>query len=84
MRVKRWELWTSDESLSFFPEDNEQARQSAIEDGESFEWAVTARGWNSAHQAMWVYRGWGNYQPSLREDGTPHPEEEDDNYKAPD
>jgi hypothetical protein len=84
MSVPRWELWSSDESQTFFPEDNEQARRMAIKAGETLEWETTARGWNSAHQAMYDYRGWDTYRPNLRDNGTPYPEDEDHDYPTTD
>ena len=78
--VKRWELWSKDDWQTSFLEANEQARQMAIEDGQTPEWETTAQGWNSAHEAMYAYRGWGVYQPQQQDDGTPYPEDEDDDY----
>jgi hypothetical protein len=75
--VRRWELWSSEDEQVFFPEDNDQARRMAEEDGMTLEWEVTAKGWNAAAQAMYDYRGWGEYKPMLRSDGTPYPEDDD-------
>ncbi len=61
----------------FFPEENDQARQMSIEDGAELEWEVTAPSANAASQALYDYRGSGEYKPMLRPDGTPFPEDED-------
>jgi hypothetical protein len=81
--MRRWELWTSETSQSFFPEENDGARRMAEEDGEVFTWEVVAGSINEAMRAMYSYRGWGAYKPMLRDDGTPHPEHEDDDYVPP-
>jgi hypothetical protein len=64
----------------FFSEENDQARQMSIEDGAELEWQVVAPSANEASQALYDYRGWGEYKPMLRDDGTPYPEDEDDDY----
>ena len=79
--MRRWELWSSEDGHYFFPEDNEHARTFAIEEGMTLEWETTAKGWNAAQQALYVHRGWGRYNPSLRDDGTPYPDEEDDDHQ---
>ncbi|MGQ0521771.1 MAG: hypothetical protein ACT4PX_11560 [Actinomycetota bacterium] len=56
----------------------------ALEDGEIFTWEVVARGTNEAMRAMYRYRGWGEFKPMLRDDGTPYPADEDDDYVPPD
>ncbi len=50
----------------------------AMEDGQVFSWQVVANGPNPAMRALYDYLGWGEYRPMLRNDGTPHPEDEDD------
>ena len=79
--MRRWELWSDENGQSFFPEDNDQARTMALEDGLKLEWETTAKGTNSAMQAMYDYRGWGTWERMLRDDGTPYPEDEDDDYR---
>ena len=81
--MRRWELWESETGQSFFPEDNHQARRMAQEDGEVLVWEVVANSTNEAMRAMYAYRGWGEFRPMLREDGTPYPEDEDDDYRRP-
>jgi hypothetical protein len=89
--MRRWELWEKDwdpdkggGTSSFFPEENEQARNMALDDGESFVWETMAKGHNDAQRAMHAFRGWGEYKPILREDGTPFPEDEDDDFQEED
>jgi hypothetical protein len=67
-------------SSSFFPEENEQARKMALDDGESLVWENDCQGHNDALRKMYVFRGWGEYRPMLREDGSPFPEDEDDDF----
>jgi hypothetical protein len=91
--VRRWELWEKDWTASdeeggghqsFFPEDNHQARQIAQDAGETLVWETNAKGYNDAMRAMYRYRGWGEYNPIfLQPDGTPMPEDEDDDYPEP-
>ncbi len=76
--MKRYELWTSATSRSFFREDNEQVRRLAHEDGETLTWETMARGYNDAQRALHEYLGLGEYQPMLRPDGSVYPEDEDD------
>jgi hypothetical protein len=85
--MRRWELWDKDwdsheggGSSSFFPEENEQARKMALDLGESLVWETTAKGYNDALREMYVFRGWGEYKPVLREDGSPFPGDEDDDF----
>jgi hypothetical protein len=52
----------------------------AIEDGLTLVWEIVAKGSNPAHRALYEYLGWGEYQPMLRDDGVPYPEDEDDDY----
>lgn len=74
----RWELWGTDCEWSFFSEDNDAARQMAVRDGHELLWEVDAPSRNAAHQARNDYFGWGKYEPMLRADGTPYPEDEAD------
>jgi hypothetical protein len=81
--VKRWELWEGESDHSFFPADNEQAREMAKAEGEVLVWEVMAQGWNPAMRLLYEHLGWGEYKPMLREDGTTYPEDEDDDYSGP-
>jgi hypothetical protein len=71
--VRRWELWVGEGSQSFFPEENEQARRLAQEDGLVFTWEVVAKGHNAAMRAMHEYCGRGEYKPMLNDEGEPVP-----------
>lgn len=81
--MKRWELWTNDGGYAFFPDDNHEARDRAKADGLAFSWEVTAKGQNPARQLLYDHLGFGEYRPMLRDDGTPFPQDEDDDYVAP-
>lgn len=86
--MRRWELWVGSTVEHFFPvEDDPQielSRQWAREDGATLVWTTTARGMNDAMRQMYRHQGRGEYQPPLREDGTPYPEDEDDGYRLAD
>lgn len=77
-----WELWVGDSGQLFFPEHNEQARRMAVADGMKLTWTTVAKGHNSAMQNWYDHRGSGNYQPMLRDDGTPYPEDEDEDLRT--
>jgi hypothetical protein len=81
--VKRYELWQGQGGHSFFPDENDEARERALADGYTLTWAVTAHGLNPAHRLLYEHLGWGEYRPMLREDGTPYPQDEDDDYVGP-
>jgi hypothetical protein len=78
LHVRRWELWVGDGCHAFFPDDNQQARRMAQEDGLTFSWATTASSANDAARALYTHLGWGEYRPMLRADGTPYPADEHD------
>lgn len=44
---------------------------------------VVADSTYEAMRAMYSYRGWGEYQPMLRDDGTLYPNDEDEDYVPP-
>jgi hypothetical protein len=87
--MRRWELWvtrhpdgTTEEA--FFPDDEVSGplyREWAAEDRAELIWTVEAKGSNDAMRKMYDHLGRGEYQPLLREDGTPYPEDEDDDYR---
>lgn len=79
--VRTWELWQGEEGNSFFPEDNEQARRMARDQGYICTWTTTAPGGNDAMRRLYEHLGLGAYEPMLRPDGTPYPEDEDDDYR---
>jgi hypothetical protein len=76
--MRKWELWEDEGGSSFFPESNMQARLMAMEDGLVKVWEVEASSTNDAMRAMNERLGWGPYKPMLQDDGTPFPEDEDD------
>lgn len=83
MSVRRWELWEGDHengvgTSAFFPSTNRQARLRAMEEGLVKTWETEASSSNEAMQAQYDRMGFGTYRPMLREDGTPYPEDEDD------
>ncbi|MBV9660813.1 MAG: hypothetical protein JO337_06625 [Acidimicrobiales bacterium] len=45
-------------------------------------WTTTAKGMNDVMSQMYQHLGRGEYTPMLREDGTPYPEDEDDDYRS--
>jgi hypothetical protein len=91
--VRRWELWRAQHSdggvsESFFPDDEVSGtlyRAWAEADGGELVWTVEAKGMNDTMRAMYEFLGRPAYQPPLRPDGTPYPEDEDDDYaRVPD
>jgi hypothetical protein len=89
LSVRRWELWVTrhpDGSIveTFFPDDEVSGALYhgwAEEGGAELIWAVEAKGLNDAMRKMYEHLGRGEYQPALREDGTPFPEDENDDYR---
>lgn len=49
-------------------------------DGYVFTSETTAQSSNDASRALYAHLGWGDYEPMLQADGTPYPEDEDDDY----
>ena len=90
--MRRWERWvvdTPERSVeSFFPVDGnpdvERDRRWAIEDGATLVWTTTAKGMNDAMRQWYRHMGRPPYQPPLGDDGTPFPEDEDDEYRRAD
>lgn len=76
--MRRWQLWQGQDGHAFFPEDNEHARSRAIADGYVLTWHCLAKGTNPAMRQLYEHLGWGDYQPMLRADGTPYPQDEVD------
>jgi len=81
--MRKWELWENREegSSSFFPESNTLARVMAMEEGQIKTWEVEAASHNDAMRAMNEHLDYGPYVPMLRDDGTPYPEDEDDEIR---
>jgi hypothetical protein len=83
--VRRYELWANEDGHSFFPDDAEgvdRLRRDAQSEGKVLAWQTTAKGLNPAMRALYEHLGYGEYQPQLRSDGTPYPEDEDDDYES--
>ena len=76
--TSRWVLWVSDSQERFIPDWMEDHAAEAAADGLVPVWTCIARGPNDAERQRYAWAGWGEYQPMLREDGTPYPEHEDD------
>ncbi len=82
--MRRWLLWevrNSEGELkshTFFPSENEWAMEEVKREGAVLVWEVEAEGSNAANRAKNEYLGWEEYQPMLRDDGTPYPEDERD------
>lgn len=81
--MRKWELWENPEEgrSSFFPVSNTHARVMAVWDGQTKTWEVEAASHDDAMRAMNEHLGYGPYVPRLRDDGTPHPEDEDDEIR---
>ena len=82
--MRRWELWEKDGETAFFPASSEKNRVMARVDGLVKTWETDASSWNEVMQAMNDHLDFGMYQPQLREDGTPYPEDEDDDARGND
>ncbi|HXX91257.1 MAG TPA: hypothetical protein VEI83_13645 [Acidimicrobiales bacterium] len=79
-----WELWEDpDGSTTFFRSDNAKSRRMVEAAGAVLIWETDATGGNAAMQALHDHLGLEPYQPMLRKDGTPYPEDEDDSLLPP-
>jgi hypothetical protein len=80
--MSRWELWSAPDGTEygFFPEYNEHARRDVVAEGLVLIWTCEARGANDAMRMCNEHLGWEEYQPMLRPDGTPYPEDEDSRF----
>lgn len=88
--MQQWELWVASgpdgSSESFFSSDNpmvETYRKWAQDDGGTLVWTTTANGTDDAMRQVYRYLGRGEYQPMLREDGTPYPEGDEFGHPDP-
>jgi hypothetical protein len=79
--MRRWELWRGEGFDVFCPATSEKARAMARADGAVKVWETEASRWNEAMRARNEYQGWEPYQPILRADGTPYPEDESDDLR---
>ena len=82
--MHRWELWQGEGEYSFFPATNEKNRVMARVLGHVKTWEIDASSFNGAMQALNEHLGFGPYQPAFRDDGTPFPEDEDDDLRGED
>lgn len=78
--MRRWELWKSPDGTetSYFAEDDRHARDEARSSGLVYAWSTMAKSYNDAMRARNRYLGFEEYQPMVRPDGTPYPEDEGD------
>jgi len=83
--VRRWELWQRPDGTEsrFVPSTRDSDVEAAERDGLVMLWSTTAVGSNDAMRQMYRHLGWDEYQPMLRADGTPYPEDEDDRFAGP-
>ena len=81
--MRRWELWHNEKenSYSFFSASSEKNRVMARVEGAVKVWETVLSSWNEAMQAQYDYLGYGTYTPMLQDDGTPYPEDEDDEIR---
>jgi hypothetical protein len=84
--VRRWELWQLPDGTEsrFIPSTRPEQAEEAKGDGLVMIWSTTAVGSNDAMRQMYRHLGWGEYRPMLRSDGTPYPDDEDDQFAGPD
>jgi hypothetical protein len=82
--MSRYQLWVSKDSQTFFRVPNEQAPHFAHEDEAVLTWEVEAFGHNDAMTKYYGHMGWDPYKPMLCVDGTPFPQDEDDECGDPD
>jgi|SRR5665213_58704 len=76
--MRRWELWRAENEDSFFPSSSEKSRVQARVQGAVKVWETEASSGNEAMRALNRYLGFEPYKPMLQDDGTPYPEDEDD------
>jgi len=63
-KLKKYELWEEEDGRnhSFFPEDNESARNLLSKDAKLI-WKVEATSWEEAQTRKHEYLGWEPYKP---------------------
>ena len=76
--MRRWELWRGDGFNDFFPATSEKSRVMARRAGAVKVWETEASSSNETLQKRNDHLGYGSYVPMLQDDGTPYPEDEDD------
>ncbi len=62
MSKARYELWKDENSYSFFPKDNESAKNLLSAEA-SLIWTVDADSWEEANRMKNEYLGWETYTP---------------------
>jgi hypothetical protein len=82
--MRRRELWEKHGETAFFPASSKKNRVMTRANGLVKTWETDASSWNEAMQAMYHHLDFGTYQPQLREDGAPYPEDEDDDARGND
>ena len=82
--TRRWELWEDEGETAFFPSSSEKNRVMARVSGLVKTWETEASSLNEAMQKLYDHLDFGQYQPQLRQDGTPYPEDEDDDFRGED
>jgi hypothetical protein len=86
--MRLWELWRGDDGegveFTFFDDSRDDVRNDVAGRGHVKVWEVRAKGRNAAHQARNDHLGWGRYSPMLGPDGSPFPEDEDDDWSPGD
>jgi hypothetical protein len=70
---KEYELWSSEIecSHSFFPADNDSARDSLAPDAKLV-CVIRATSWNEAQQKRYDFMGWGHYKTFEEEEAERH------------
>lgn len=61
-RMQQYELWQEGVDYSFFPVDNDSARQALSPDA-TLIWTVEAYSWEEACKKRNEYLGWEEYRP---------------------
>lgn len=79
--MRRWELLAGETGHMLIPDDDPQGVTDAVAEGYRKKWDCIAEGRNDAMRQMYAHLGYGEYRPMLREDGTPYPEDEHDDYR---
>jgi hypothetical protein len=82
--MRRWELWSGETGSMFIRAEDDESPlvTEAIEEGWQKTWECVAKGTNDAMRQMYAHQWHGEYKPMLRDDGTPYPEDEDDDYEV--
>lgn len=60
--MQQYELWQEGDDYSFFPVDNDSAREALSPDAKLI-WTVEADGWEEACKKRNEFLGWDEYRP---------------------